>query len=189
MNVRYICTQTVLVIFCVCALFSCKTDTKVDAKSTEEVGTIRYQCPMNCEQGKTYVEKVNCPVCKMDLAVIDSKKGNTCRMHKDGKCSCKGPACKCPDCKEHTNKITCTLHEDGKCVCNPKSCSCKNCADHRKSTTCNAHKGGKCSCDGAVCKCLDCKEHTKVMTCAVHTDGNCTCEGDSCKCANCPTHS
>ena len=26
-----------------------------------------FQCPMDCEKGKSYGEKGNCPVCKMDL--------------------------------------------------------------------------------------------------------------------------
>lgn len=26
-----------------------------------------YQCPMDCEKGKTYEEEGECPVCKMDL--------------------------------------------------------------------------------------------------------------------------
>jgi len=26
-----------------------------------------YQCPMDCEEGKTYDEEGSCPVCKMDL--------------------------------------------------------------------------------------------------------------------------
>ncbi|MBL4754524.1 MAG: hypothetical protein JKY52_13135 [Flavobacteriales bacterium] len=30
-----------------------------------------YQCPMDCESGKTYEEAGTCPVCKMDLAEIE----------------------------------------------------------------------------------------------------------------------
>jgi len=30
-----------------------------------------YQCPMDCEAGKTYEEAGKCPVCKMDLAEIE----------------------------------------------------------------------------------------------------------------------
>src|SRR5210317_2175248 len=37
-----------------------------------------FQCPMDCEKGKTYGEKGNCPVCKMDLK---SKEGE----HEEGK--------------------------------------------------------------------------------------------------------
>ncbi|MCK0132033.1 hypothetical protein MWU59_11040 [Flavobacteriaceae bacterium F08102] len=54
---------------------SCKKDTK-DQVKTEEVTSetgkeiaenVLYQCPMDCEDGKSYTEKGNCPVCKMSL--------------------------------------------------------------------------------------------------------------------------
>ena len=41
---------------------------------TEDVLTTSetvYQCPMDCEKGKTYSENSGCPVCKMDLQIID----------------------------------------------------------------------------------------------------------------------
>lgn len=31
-----------------------------------------YQCPMDCEDGKTYEEEGQCPLCEMDLALIDA---------------------------------------------------------------------------------------------------------------------
>ena len=31
-----------------------------------------YQCPMDCEEGKTYEEPGTCPVCKMDLAETEN---------------------------------------------------------------------------------------------------------------------
>ena len=31
-----------------------------------------YQCPMDCEAGKTYEEPGACPVCKMDLVEIEN---------------------------------------------------------------------------------------------------------------------
>ncbi len=34
---------------------------------TEETALAAYQCPMKCEQEKSYAEKGNCPVCKMEL--------------------------------------------------------------------------------------------------------------------------
>lgn len=41
------------------------------SKSTEtqssEVTKTQYYCPMKCEEDKTYTEKGECPVCKMDL--------------------------------------------------------------------------------------------------------------------------
>ena len=30
-----------------------------------------YQCPMDCEKGKTYEKEGDCPVCKMDLKKVD----------------------------------------------------------------------------------------------------------------------
>ena len=30
-----------------------------------------YQCPMDCEEGKTYEEAGTCPVCKMDLEKVE----------------------------------------------------------------------------------------------------------------------
>ncbi len=30
----------------------------------------QFQCPMDCEEGKTYEEMGTCPVCKMDLAEV-----------------------------------------------------------------------------------------------------------------------
>jgi hypothetical protein len=32
-----------------------------------------YQCPMNCEDGKTYDDEGKCPICKMDLKKIEGK--------------------------------------------------------------------------------------------------------------------
>jgi len=43
---------------------SCTDDSTI---SNEKV----YQCPMDCEEGKTYSENVSCPICKMDLQLID----------------------------------------------------------------------------------------------------------------------
>ncbi len=36
----------------------------------EEHAHAQYQCPMNCEKGKTYDEPGKCPVCKMDLKEV-----------------------------------------------------------------------------------------------------------------------
>lgn len=35
--------------------------------------TIKYQCPMDCEKGKTYLKEGICPVCKMDLIKIQEE--------------------------------------------------------------------------------------------------------------------
>jgi len=43
---------------------SCKSEKKEEKK---EMATAVYQCPMDCEDGKSYTEPGSCPVCKMDL--------------------------------------------------------------------------------------------------------------------------
>lgn len=43
---------------------SCKSEKKEEKK---EVAAVVYQCPMDCEDGKSYTEAGSCPVCKMDL--------------------------------------------------------------------------------------------------------------------------
>lgn len=35
--------------------------------SSEKMASNVYQCPMDCEKGKTYEVAGSCPVCKMDL--------------------------------------------------------------------------------------------------------------------------
>jgi len=32
-----------------------------------------YQCPMDCEEGKTYDKEGKCPVCKMDLKKVEKE--------------------------------------------------------------------------------------------------------------------
>lgn len=41
-------------------------DIKADSTQTAAV----YQCPMDCEKGKTYDKPGKCPVCQMDLEKI-----------------------------------------------------------------------------------------------------------------------
>lgn len=36
-----------------------------------EMAMAVYQCPMKCEEDKTYTEEGACPVCKMDLKEIE----------------------------------------------------------------------------------------------------------------------
>jgi hypothetical protein len=64
-------------LFSFAVLFTaCKETKKEDAKtesheghdhSSEEMAATIYQCPMDCEKGKTYEAEGSCPVCKMDL--------------------------------------------------------------------------------------------------------------------------
>lgn len=36
-----------------------------------EMAMAAYQCPMKCEDEKTYAEEGSCPVCKMDLKKVE----------------------------------------------------------------------------------------------------------------------
>ena len=54
-------------------------ETKKQQSIKEEKTTI-YQCPMKCEDSKTYNHEGNCPVCNMKLMPLDSK--NTSQSHK-----------------------------------------------------------------------------------------------------------
>ena len=73
-------------IFSFAVLFTaCKETKKEEAKekvnienhdnhdhSNEKMASNVYQCPMDCEKGKTYDVAGSCPVCKMDLKETDS---------------------------------------------------------------------------------------------------------------------
>lgn len=62
-----------LVIICSISLVftGCKSEKKehvsVDKDAKEIADKVLYQCPMDCEKGKTYEKEGNCPVCKMKL--------------------------------------------------------------------------------------------------------------------------
>ncbi len=43
----------------------------------EETALAAYQCPMKCEQEKSYPEKGNCPVCKMELKELAASAAET----------------------------------------------------------------------------------------------------------------
>ena len=65
---------------------SCKKDKKEEVKTeaTEEMASnVVYQCPMDCEKGKSYTENGNCPVCKMDLKGKEVDMDGDSEMHKD----------------------------------------------------------------------------------------------------------
>lgn len=38
-----------------------------EVETKEMASNILYQCPMDCEKGKSYSEEGSCPVCKMNL--------------------------------------------------------------------------------------------------------------------------
>ena len=66
------------------AVVSCKeTDKKMDAETDTEMHedhaadqadmamAAEYQCPMDCEEGKTYDKAGICPVCEMELKTVE----------------------------------------------------------------------------------------------------------------------
>lgn len=46
---------------------SCKTEKKAPQKEEVVTEKVAYQCPMKCEEEKTYDKEGTCPVCKMKL--------------------------------------------------------------------------------------------------------------------------
>lgn len=56
------------------AIISCKGEHKDHDNETKEMAMMeKYQCPMDCEKGKTYDKEGKCPVCEMDLKKIEAK--------------------------------------------------------------------------------------------------------------------
>jgi len=47
---------------------SCNSNEKSKSNATEV-----YQCPMQCEENKTYNEKGSCPICRMDLTLVENQ--------------------------------------------------------------------------------------------------------------------
>lgn len=57
-------------------LVSCSEATKADAVDAIEAEhshdhAAAYQCPMDCEEGKTYNEPGKCPICEMDIVELE----------------------------------------------------------------------------------------------------------------------
>lgn len=77
----------VLVAFVGLTFTACKKDKKEDV-STEEVkeemaSNEVYQCPMDCEKGKSYTEAGTCPVCNMDLKAKKVDLHEETEMHEE----------------------------------------------------------------------------------------------------------
>jgi len=123
---------------------SCKKDKKDEAKeatakemaSNDEI----YQCPMDCEHGKSYTEAGSCPVCKMDLkakkAGADHKHSDACTCKSGGECKCTDGECKCSDKAEKE----CTKCPEGKCTCPAKEDAKKECVKCGKDKECTCPK-------------------------------------------------
>jgi len=93
--------KKLILVFAIClgvsfTLTSCKKDKKEEVKTevTEEVKEVSkelasntlYQCPMDCEKGKSYIKEGACPVCKMDLKAkeVDMDSDKEGHHDKDG---------------------------------------------------------------------------------------------------------
>lgn len=124
---------TLLVLFSIGIVFtSCKETKKEDVKTEthehdadahEHEGdemAHNFQCPMDCEKGKTYEAKGSCPVCKMDLKEIkgdsDSEHAEGCKCLEGGECKCEDGKCECKA-EMATAKMDCKMCEPGKCEC------------------------------------------------------------------------
>ncbi|GGW66539.1 protein SCO1/2 [Winogradskyella epiphytica] len=46
-------------------------DSNKSKNSQQEIAV--YQCPMQCEGDKTYSENISCPICKMDLELVEEQ--------------------------------------------------------------------------------------------------------------------
>ena len=45
---------------------------------------MHHQCPMDCEDGKTYSKTGSCPPCKIKLILVSNDTTITNNVHKDG---------------------------------------------------------------------------------------------------------
>jgi len=62
-----------------------KTEKHDEKEHQEEMAAhSKFQCPMDCEEGKAYDQKGSCPVCKMDLKET-AKKEEGSEEHAEGK--------------------------------------------------------------------------------------------------------
>ena len=50
-----------------------ENDAEVKEEMNNKLIAGLYQCPMDCENGKTYEEPGKCPVCKMDLKLKETE--------------------------------------------------------------------------------------------------------------------
>ncbi len=71
--------KKLIIPLCISAMFmaaACNNSTSADKKadnqtqSTGDSTKVVYQCPMDCEKGKTYDQPGKCPVCEMDLEKV-----------------------------------------------------------------------------------------------------------------------
>lgn len=124
--------KKILLLFLFSALLmtSCKDAKTENTNENNQETAMAYQCPMDCESGKTYAEAGSCPVCKMDLKLISGETAMKCEMHKDGNCDCNAEKHGEHHKSDNGEKVACAMHADGKCTCEGDACSCENCPTH-----------------------------------------------------------
>ena len=65
-------TTAALLLTAVVFMASCESKTSENkTDKTEQTENAMYQCPMDCEDGKTYDKPGQCPVCNMDLKEVE----------------------------------------------------------------------------------------------------------------------
>lgn len=123
---------------------SCKETKKEEVKienheghdhSSDEIAMATYQCPMDCEKGKTYDAEGSCPVCKMDLKELkaEAEHADGCKCKEAGECTCADGKCSCKE------KVACTKCAPGECSCDMQTADAKECNKCDKGAcTCNA---------------------------------------------------
>jgi hypothetical protein len=170
-------TYAVVAIFSIAVIMvSCKKEAKKEKvkeaikvekqemhNHNNDMASAAYQCPMDCEQGKTYDKEGNCPVCNMKLKKVESKDLDTnkvsdstkisynmnfknCGKTCSGKMSCKGKT----DCKSKTDcKAKTAMNKKSCSKCDPANCTSKGNLDTDKKmcTKCKT-KSCKGSCKG-----------------------------------------
>ena len=111
---------------------------KVENLADTTVQAHSYKCPMNCENEKTYDKAGSCPVCKMDLKVVEGAK-KACKKDCKKACCAAKKSCDKKDCdkkeckskkeckKECADKKDCKSKKDCKKACDKKDCDKKEC--------------------------------------------------------------
>lgn len=100
-----------------------KEDVKIESHEGHdheegEMSSSVYQCPMDCEKGKTYEVAGTCPVCKMDLKPLATSMEHVegCKCIASGECKCETGKCTCKT-EMASNVKTTSKCEPGKCAC------------------------------------------------------------------------
>lgn len=73
-----------LIILSSVAVFNaCNGNKSGEKATTEQTAGEQYQCPMDCEEGKTYSEPGQCPVCGMDMVKVENNHHENGEHHHD----------------------------------------------------------------------------------------------------------